>query len=38
MRSRVQWIEDGEMPTRYFFKPEHERIARDSVTSIDSGF
>ena len=23
----MQWIEDGETPARYFFKPEHERIS-----------
>ena len=34
IRSRVRWLEDGERPTRYFFKLEHERIARNSVTSI----
>ena len=34
VRSRVRWLEDGERPTRYFFKLEHERVARNSVTSI----
>ena len=34
VRSRVRWSEDGERPTRYFFKLEHERVARNSVTSI----
>ena len=34
VRSRVRWFEDGERPTRYFFKLEHERVARNSVTSI----
>ena len=32
--SRVRWLEDGEKPTRYFFKLEHERVARNSVSSI----
>ena len=34
VRSRVRWLENGERPTRYFFKLEHERVARNSVTSI----
>ena len=34
VRSRARWLEDGERPTRYFFKLEHERVARNSVTSI----
>ena len=34
VRSRVRWLEDSERPTRYFFKLEHERVARNSVTSI----
>ena len=34
IRSRVRWLEDGERPTRYFFQLEHERIARNFVTSI----
>ena len=34
IRSCVRWLEDGVRPTRYFFKLEHERIARNSVTSI----
>ena len=33
-RSRVRWFEDGERPTRYLFKLEHARVARNSVTSI----
>ena len=37
VRSRVRWFEGGERPTRYFFKVEHERVARNSVTSnLDS--
>ena len=27
IRSRVQWFEEGERPTRYFFKLQHERMA-----------
>ena len=34
IRSRVRWLEDGERPTRYFFKLEHKHIACNSVTSI----
>ena len=34
VRSPVRWLEDGKRPTRYFFKLEHERVARNSVTSI----
>ena len=32
--SRVWWFEDGERPTRQFFKLERKRIALNSVTSI----
>ena len=33
-RSRVQWLEEGERPTRYFFNLEHERVDRNGVSSI----
>ena len=32
IRSRVLWFEEGEKPTRYFFKLE--RVDRNTVTSI----
>ena len=34
VRSRVQWLEEGERPTRYFFKLERERFERNILTSI----
>ena len=34
VRSRVQWLEEGERPTRYFFKLERERFERNTLTSI----
>ena len=34
IRSRVQWFEDGEKPTRFFFKLERERMDRNFVSSI----
>ena len=34
VRSRVQWLEEGERPTRYFFKLERERFDCNIVTSI----
>lgn len=33
-RSRAQWLEEGEKPTRYFFKLERERFEKNQVTSI----
>lgn len=33
-RSRVQWLEDGERPTRFFFKLEKERYEKNEVKSI----
>lgn len=33
-RSRAQWLEQGERPTRFFFKLEKERIEKNYVTSI----
>ena len=34
IRSRAQWLEQGEKPSRYFFKLEKERIAKTDVKSI----
>ena len=34
IRSRVQWLEQGEKPTRYFFKLEKERNEKNFVSSI----
>ena len=31
IRSRVQWLEEGERPTRFFFKLERERFERNIV-------
>ena len=31
IRSRVQWLEEGERPTRFFFKLEGERFERNIV-------
>ena len=33
-RSRAQWIEEGEKPTRYFFQLERERVEKNRVVSI----
>ena len=33
-RSRVQWLEDGERPMRFFFKLEKERYEKNEVKSI----
>ena len=33
-RSRAQWLEEGEKPTRFFFKLERERAERNSLSSI----
>ena len=33
-RSRVQWIEEGERPSRYFFKLEKERVEKNRIASI----
>ena len=33
-RSRVQWLQEGERPTRYFFKLERERFELNILTSI----
>ena len=34
IRSRVQLLEEGERPTRFFFKLERERFERNTVSSI----
>ena len=34
VRSRVQWLGEGERPTRYFFKLERECFERNILTSI----
>ena len=33
-RSRARWIEEGEKPTRYFFRLERERIEKNRVISM----
>lgn len=33
-RSRARWIEEGEKPTRYFFRLEQERIEKNHVISM----
>ena len=33
-RSRVRWIEEGEKPTRYFFRLEQERSQKNRVISM----
>ena len=36
IRSRAQWLEQGERPTRFFFKLEKERVQHNHVKdSID---
>ena len=34
IRSRAQWFEEGEKPTRYFFRLEHTRAAANSFVSL----
>ena len=34
MRSRACWIEEGEKPSRYFFRLEQERIEKNRVISM----
>ncbi len=34
IRSRAQWFEEGEKPSRYFFKLEKERMEKNYVKSI----
>ena len=33
-RSKAQWLEDGERPTRFFFRLEHKRIQRNFISSV----
>ena len=34
IRSRVQWLEEGERPSRFSFKLERKRFERNSFTSV----
>ena len=34
IRSRAQWLEEGELPSRFFFQLERERIPKCSIDSI----
>ena len=34
IRSRAQWLEEGEKPSRYFFKLEKERTEKNRLSSI----
>ena len=34
IRSRAKWIEEGEKPTRYFFRLEHKRAEKNSLDSV----
>ena len=34
IRSRPQWIKEGEKPTRYFFRLENKRAAKNSCFSL----
>ena len=34
VRSRSQWIEEGEKPSKYFFRLESNRLEKSSVNSI----
>ena len=34
IRSRAQWLEQGEIPSRYFFQLERERVSKCSIDSI----
>ena len=34
IRSKVQWLEDGEKPTCFFFKLEREHFKKNNLTSI----
>ena len=31
---RAQWLEEGEKPTRFFFKLDHEPVERNSLSSF----
>ena len=34
VRSRAKWIEEGELPTRYFFKLQQQRFVKSRIESI----
>ena len=34
IRSRVQWLELGKVPSRYFFQLERERVSKCSIESV----
>ena len=34
MRSRIRWLEEGEKPTRFFFKLEQERAEKHRVSAV----
>ena len=34
IRSRAKWFEEGEKPTRYFFRRENQRTAKNSFESL----
>ena len=34
IRSRAKWIEEGEKPTRYFFRLEQQRAEKNSFDSV----
>ena len=34
IRSRAKWFEEGEKPTRYFFRRENQRAAKNSFDSL----
>ena len=35
-RSKARWLEEGERPTRFLFKLEHERIQRNFISSVSN--
>ena len=34
IRSRAKWLEEGEKPTRFFFRQEQSRIEKNQINSI----
>lgn len=36
IRSRVKWLEEGEMPSRYFFDLEHKRQTAARISTLDT--
>ena len=34
LRSKARWLEEGERPTHFFFRLEHERIQRNFISSV----